>query len=170
MEISNVLKSWHVTRFEKLPTYSSISSLHCSCILGWRGACLCFCTNQITVDHHYQHFQRHFKYYCISCSYQSLSNDSVSDVSIYTEDPVEHQVPHRQETDALTSLKFDPANLSYIDHRLKLHLTVSYFEDHERPECTVRVSKLLIIIYLLKAWAADTLLLELSSICLYCKF
>ena len=55
-------------------------------------------------------------------------------------------VDQQLRVDTLTNFKFDPTNLSYIDHKLKLHLTVSYFEDHEQPVCTVRVSMGLIMI------------------------
>ena len=55
-------------------------------------------------------------------------------------------VDQQLRVDTLTNFKFDPTSLSYIDHKLKLHLTVSYFEDHEQPVCTVRVSAGLIMI------------------------
>ncbi|XP_067929584.1 serine/threonine-protein kinase 11-interacting protein-like isoform X2 [Watersipora subatra] len=70
-----------------------------------------------------------------SLSYKSIGNDSISDSSLYAEN---HQMDDHIKQDSLTGFKFDPTNLSYIDHRLKLHLTVSYFQDHEQPACTVR--------------------------------
>ena len=42
--------------------------------------------------------------------------------------------------DSLTGFRFDQEELSYIDHRLKLHLTVTYFSEAEEAQCVVRVS------------------------------
>lgn len=41
--------------------------------------------------------------------------------------------------DSLTDFKFNSHDLMYIDHRLKLYLSMAYFEDDEQPLCTLRV-------------------------------
>jgi len=41
--------------------------------------------------------------------------------------------------DPLTGFRFDLTDLSYIDHRLALHLSVKRFAENEHPLCVLRV-------------------------------